>query len=105
MDLKVTILNNERDLVENFETRTTCDAILIRGAMAMQFNKFTGTIEAVGALPERKHLQLLMQVFTSAKMSRFMSDGQYTMMGVATVGGNYAFMEYFSFLIKKRSVY
>jgi hypothetical protein len=97
MDLEVSIFNNERELVQNFKTETTCDAILIRGAVAMEFNKFSGTIEAVGALPERKHLQLLMQVFTSPKMNRFMSDGQYTVMGVATIGGNYAFMDDKSF--------
>jgi len=58
----------------------------------MEFNRFSGTIEAIGALPERKHLQLLMQVFTSPRMNKYMSDGQYTVMGVATIGGNYAFM-------------
>lgn len=93
LDLTVTIFNNEDELVENFTTEKTCDAILVRGAVARNFNKFSGTIEAIGALPERKHLQLLMQVFINPRLNQYMTDGKYTVMGVATIGGNYVFME------------
>lgn len=92
LDMKVTVFNNENELVENFKTQKTCDAILVRGTVAREFNKFSSTIEAIGALPERKHLQLFMQVFTNPRMNRYMTDGKYTVMGVATIGGNYAFM-------------
>ena len=92
LDASIAIFNNEQELIENFKKEKTCDAILVRGALAREFNKFAGTIEAIGALPERKHLQLLMQVFTNPRLNRYMTDGEYTVMGFATIGGNYAFM-------------
>ena len=92
LEATIIIFNNEKELIENFRTQDTCDAILVRGAIATEFNKFAGTIEAIGALPERKHLQLLMQVFTNPRLNHYMTDGKYTIMGVATIGGNYAFM-------------
>lgn len=92
LDASITVFNSEQELIDNFKQEKTCDAILVRGAIAREFNKFSGTIEAIGALPERKHLQLLMQVFTNPRLNRYMTDGEYTVMGFATIGGNYTFM-------------
>jgi len=93
LDASIAVFTSEQELVDNFKKEKTCDAILVRGAIARNFNKFAGTIEAIGALPERKHLQMLMQVFTNPRLNQYMTDGEYTVMGFATIGGNYAFMK------------
>jgi len=92
LNLSVIVFQNENELIENFLTEKTCDAILVRGALVAQFNKFSATIEAVGALPESKHLQLLTQVLADPKMGKSLTNDQYTVMGMATVGGSYVFV-------------
>lgn len=93
MTLNIQIFQNEQELINRFLTEKSCDAILVRGAAAMAFNKFSATIEAVGALPERKHLQLLMQVLANPSMGKRLTNDNYTVMGVATMGDSYVFME------------
>ena len=92
MDLTVITFQDENELIEALRSDKRCDAALIRGAAAMEFNQFAGTIEAVGALPDRQHLQLLMQVMANPRMSPRLTNGKYTVLGVATIGGTYAFM-------------
>lgn len=93
MSLDIVIFQNETELINNFLTNSSCDAILVRGAATKPFNKFSATIEAVGALPERHHLQLLMQVLANPSMSKRLTNTDYTIMGVATIGDSYIFME------------
>jgi len=92
MDLTVVTFQDENELINALRAETECDAALIRGAAAMEFNRFAGTIEAVGAMPDRQHLQLLMQVMANPRMAPRMSNGEYKVLGVATIGGTYAFM-------------
>ncbi|WP_370292554.1 putative solute-binding protein [Thalassolituus sp.] len=92
MDLTVITFQDENQLIEALRNESQCDAALIRGAAAMEFNRFAGTIEAVGALPDRQHLQLLMQVMANPRMAPRMSNGKYKVLGVATIGGTYAFV-------------
>lgn len=93
MTLNMVIFQDEQELINRFLTEKSCDAILVRGAAAMQFNKFTATIEAVGALPERRHLQLLAQVLANPSMGKHLTNDSYTMMGFATIGDSYVFVE------------
>lgn len=93
MDLNVIIFQNEAELIERFTTENSCDAILVRGASAMPFNKFTASIEAVGAFPERRHLQLLTQVMAKPAMAANMSNDKYTVMGVGTIGNSNLYLK------------
>jgi hypothetical protein len=93
MKLDIIIFQNEKTLITTFLKENSCDAILVRGAATKPFNKFSATIEALGALPERRHLQLLMQVLANPSMSKRLTNDDYTIMGVATIGDSYVFME------------
>lgn len=90
---EIIIFQDEKELVNNFLTEKTCDAILIRAAASMQFNKFSATVEAVGALPERKHLHLLSQVLANPSMAKLLGNDDFTVMGLATIGDSYVFVE------------
>jgi hypothetical protein len=69
-----------------------CDAALFTGLRARLFNRYTGTLDAIGAVPSRDQMKLLMQVITSPKNAERMQDGQYVVMGYAPMGAAYIFV-------------
>ncbi len=69
-----------------------CDAALFSGLRARLFNKFTGSIDAIGAVPSSAHMKLLMRVITDPKNADRMLDGQYVVMGYAPLGAVYIFV-------------
>lgn len=69
-----------------------CDAALISGLRARLFNRFTGTVDAVGALPSAAHMRILLQVLASPKSADKMADNNYVVMGIAPAGGAYIFV-------------
>lgn len=69
-----------------------CDAALFTGIRARIFNKFTGTIDAIGAIPSSEHMNLLMKVLVNAKNAARMEQGQYVVMGFAPMGAAYIFV-------------
>lgn len=69
-----------------------CDAALFTGIRARTFNKFTGTIDAIGAIPSSQHMNLLMKVLVNAKNAARMEEGQYVVMGFAPMGAAYIFV-------------
>lgn len=93
MALNIEIFQNEDELIDRFSDEKSCDAILISGAAALQFNKFVGTIDAVGAYPELKHLQLLAQVLAKPTMAPHLTNEQFTVLGLATLGSKNLYME------------
>ncbi|ASP39115.1 hypothetical protein CHH28_10680 [Bacterioplanes sanyensis] len=69
-----------------------CDAALFTGIRAREFNRFAGTIDAVGAIPAQQHMQMLLQVLANPKMAARMEQGPYVVMGVAPMGAAYVFV-------------
>lgn len=69
-----------------------CDAALMTGMKARTFNKFSGTIDSVGALPSLKHMKLLLKSLTSSKMATKFENEHYTVLGVAPAGAAYIFV-------------
>jgi len=68
-----------------------CDTSIMSGAQAKQFNDFTGSIEALGGVPSRKHMKYLMQVLASTHAHKKMQQGDYHIVGVIPIGANYLF--------------
>lgn len=91
MELDFIIYQNEQDLLNDFKEGQKCDAALVRGHQAIQFNRFAGTIEAVGAVKDRKQLQVLVQLMANPKLAPKLTDPEYTVLGVVSVGENYVF--------------
>ena len=69
-----------------------CDAALMTGMKARTFNKFSGTIDSVGALPSIKHMKLLLKTLTHSKMAAKFENEHYTVLGVAPAGAAYIFV-------------
>ena len=56
---------NEKIVVEELKAGE-CDLANMTGMQARQFNKFTGTLDALGAIPDYKHLKMGAKYFVSA---------------------------------------
>jgi hypothetical protein len=69
-----------------------CDAALMTGLKARTFNKFSGTIDSVGALPSLEHLRLLLKTLTNSKMAEKFENDRYTVLGVVPAGAAYIFV-------------
>lgn len=89
IDLKA--YTNEGVLTEDLKAGQ-CDAALFTGLRARSFNRYTGTLDALGAVPDSKHLNLIMRAITSPKAADRMEEGQFVVMGYAPLGAVYLFV-------------
>lgn len=71
---------------------SACDAAVLTGTRARNFNKFTGTIEAIGALPEYDHVKALLKFLSNDKLSKYMKNERYEIAGIYPVGAVYLFV-------------
>ncbi|MCK0538734.1 putative solute-binding protein [Alcanivorax quisquiliarum] len=69
-----------------------CDAAVVTDFRARPFNQYTGTINAIGAIPDFEHLRLVLQVLAHPQSADKMTQGPYTVMGIAPAGGAYIFV-------------
>ena len=69
-----------------------CDAALMTGLRARQFNKFTGTVDAIGALPTDEHMRILLEVLKHPRNAGRMVDGEYVVLGVFPAGAAHIFV-------------
>jgi len=91
VQLDIEAYTSESVLAEDLKAGQ-CDAALFTGIRARLFNKFTGTIDAIGAIPSSKHMNLLMKVLVNAKNAQRMEEGPYVVMGFAPMGAAYIFV-------------
>lgn len=90
LQLNVKPYQSESELIADLKSGA-CDAALMSGSRALEFNRFAGTVEALGAVPDTNHLQMLMQVMASPKMADRLEGNGYVVMGVASLGENYLY--------------
>lgn len=91
VDLEMIPYTNETVMVEEFKAGR-CDAALMSGLRARLFNLYTGTVDAIGALPTQKHMQLLLQVLADPRQAHKMVSGEYVVMGIYPAGAAYIFV-------------
>ena len=95
VDLDLKAYTDERIASEDFRVRY-CDAVVLTGLRVRPFNSFTGSIEAVGAIPGYEHMRTLVSVLSSPAAAHYMKtdfDGQsYEVVGVMPFGAAYGFV-------------
>lgn len=89
--LDIEAYTSESVLVGDFKAKI-CDAALMTGFRARQFNKFSGSIDAFGALPDKRHLKTLLQVVTNPKFAKKMQNGAYLILGIVPIGPAHFFV-------------
>ena len=82
----------EEAIAANDFTGTACDAAVLTGTRARLFNKFTGSIEAIGALPEYDHMKALLGFLSSPKLSKYMKNERYEIAGIYPLGAVFLYV-------------
>ena len=84
-DIELKVNQNEGVIAEDFKAGK-CDGISVTGMRGRQFNNFTGSLDAIGAIPDLNLAVKIMQGLTSPNFSKYMTNGQYEVVGVIPVG-------------------
>ncbi|MGP9833561.1 putative solute-binding protein [Marinobacter sp. NSM] len=69
-----------------------CDAVAATDLRTRPFNKFTGSISAVGALPSYENLETLLATLAQPRAAQFMTSEGYEVLGIFPVGAGYLFV-------------
>lgn len=68
-----------------------CDAVYLTDVRARDYNKFTATLVALGAIPSDEELKMLLGTLAQPKAAKLMSSGDYEIAGIVPAGGVYVF--------------
>lgn len=101
MDYKTAALNwgvklnvkpymSEKVVVEELKSGV-CDIANMTTIQARIFNKFTGSIDAPGAIPTYKHLKLILQTLAKPSAAKYMRSGEYETIGIQPAGAVFLF--------------
>ena len=66
-----------------------CDAAAVTTLRAKQFNKFVGSLDAVGAIPNDAAMRKALATLTSPSLAPLMREGQFEVVGVIPLGAAY----------------
>ena len=84
-DLELKVNSNESVIAEDFKAGK-CDAVSITGMRGRQFNSFTGSLDAIGAIPDLNLAVKVMQGLANPNFAKYMTSGKYEVVGVIPVG-------------------
>ncbi len=90
-DLEMTAYTDEKIASDDFKAGQ-CDAVLLTDVRAREYNKFTATLVAVGAMPDYGQLKTVLSTLSTPKASKLMIDGNYEVVGIAPAGAIYLFL-------------
>ncbi len=89
LDLKVH--TNEAVALADFKAGH-CDAVGLTGTRIRPFNKFTATIEAVGAIDNYEQMRKLVGMLANPRASKYMVEGDYEVAGIMPAGSVFVFV-------------
>lgn len=69
-----------------------CDAVLLTGVTVREFNAFTATLGAVGAIPGTRELRTLLDTLSQPQAERLMQEGQYEVAGILPIGSVFIYV-------------
>lgn len=92
VDLQLKPYTDEGVAVGDFNAGQ-CDAVAATDLRTRPFNKFTGSISAVGALPTYDNLETLLATLAQPKAANFMKSDGYEVLGIFPVGAGYLFVD------------
>lgn len=87
-DLELKVGTNEAVIAEDFKAGK-CDGISVTGMRGRQFNQFTGSLDAIGAITDLKLAVKVMQGLASPTFAKAMVNGKYEVVGVIPIGDAY----------------
>ncbi|MDF1629678.1 MAG: DUF6091 family protein [Alcanivoracaceae bacterium] len=91
VDVEMVPYTNETVIAEDLKSGI-CDAALMTGLRGRLFHRYSGTIDAVGAVPDEEHMHVLLQAVNSPRNADKMVSGEYVVLGIAPAGAIYVFV-------------
>lgn len=91
VDLSFKVYTDDRVASEEFKNGV-CDMLNLPGIRAREYNDFTGSINAVGALPTYEHLGIIIKSLSSDKATDLMRKGEYEIIGISPIGAIFLFV-------------
>ncbi|MQX53444.1 putative solute-binding protein [Alcanivorax sediminis] len=92
IDISLEAFTNEGVMVASLKNGH-CDAALMSGFRARQFNRFTGTIDAIGGLSNLDHMKTLLRTLAHPNLDKYMVSNKYQTLAVAPAGAAYLFVD------------
>lgn len=91
IDLELKAYTDEKIAAEDFKAGQ-CDSVLLTGTRAREFNKFTGSLEAIGGIPGNEEMKMILQTLTQPKAAKLMKSGEYEVAGILPAGAIYLYI-------------
>ena len=91
VDLRLKPYISEIKAAADFKTGL-CAAVSFTGIQSRQFNSFTGSLDAMGALPSYAHLKTVINSISSEQAAPLMFNAPYEVVGVIPIGAAYLFV-------------
>lgn len=82
------VYTDERVLTEDFRSKR-CDGAGISNIRARQFNKFVGSIDAIGAVLNKQQLTQVIQLLARPEFDQKMVNRDYEVVGIVPLGAAY----------------
>jgi len=90
VDLDYVVYSDERIAIDEFKLGR-CDMVNMLGFRAREFNTFTGSLGAIGAIPSYEHLGIIVKSLASPKAAKLLRVGDYEIVGVGPAGAIFMF--------------
>lgn len=81
---------DEKVAAEDFKAGQ-CDAVMLTGTRAREFNKFSGSLEAMGAVPGKEEMRLLYNTLSQPQARPLLTEGPYEVAGIVPAGAIYLY--------------
>ncbi len=91
VELELLPYSSERVATEDFKAGL-CDAVSFTGIRAREFNTFSGSLDAIGAMPSYSHLKSVITTLSSKKAAKLMLNDNYEVFGIYPAGAAYMFV-------------
>ena len=91
VDLQLKPYTSENKAAADFKSGQ-CDAVSFTGIQSRQFNRFSGSLDAMGALPSYQHLKMLVTAISSEQAAPLMINHPYEVVGIIPIGSAYLFV-------------
>lgn len=91
VDLEMRAYTDEKIAAEEFKAGQ-CDSVLLTGTRAREFNSFTGSIEALGALTSEAQMRILLQTLAQPSAASLLKRDNYEIAGILPAGSIYLFI-------------
>ena len=90
VNLTYEVFSDERIAIDEFKLGR-CDAVNLLGFRAREFNTFTGSLGAIGAIPSYEHLGIIIKSLSSKKAAKLMRVGEFEVLGIGPAGAIFMF--------------